>query len=530
MIKVIIADDEARVCNLIRMLIDWEQLGMELVGMAGNGLEALELVKTRQPDILITDIRMPGCHGLELIERAKAVLPQLEIVIISGYAHFEYAQTAIRFGVGDYLLKPINQQELMDTLRKLGDRCWSRRQLGSEVEQLRRSSAEDKRQLRNRLMQDLLARSLDDASDDALWEKYRFRMQEGYLQLALLRIDYDSEHTSPTSVRIVEEKAAKVFTAELSPLCHTLLIHVSDGLCGVLLGFLPEQTEPVRKRLRSCLNQLDAQRDMFGGFAFSMAISGVMRQAMELAQACASVHMILMERLTQGTGRLLEGLPPPIDDWNGDEVLRPYRQAVTELPEKSSGEAILRAVDQMKEEVFAVRGLRGADGFDLVRRAARLFLQQPKIADGDKKYERFVVRINHASSLDGLFAILHDTVSEEMDLLFQQQHSSETRPIRLAREYMQRHYSEPITLEKVCEEVGFSVSYFSALFKKETGESFVRHLTRIRMEKAKELLSQTNLPVSQICVRVGYNDQKHFNQIFKKETDLSPGQYRKLYG
>ena len=100
----------------------------------------------------------------------------------------------------------------------------------------------------------------------------------------------------------------------------------------------------------------------------------------------------------------------------------------------------------------------------------------------------------------------------------------------MARQYVQQHYSEPITLEQVCEAAGFSASYFSALFKKETGEGFVKYLTRVRMEHAQELLQQTNLPVAEICTRVGYNDLKHFTQTFKKETSLSPGQYRKLYG
>ena len=140
MLKVVIADDEARVCSLIQMLIDWDALDMELAGTAANGLEALELMRAQRPDILITDIRMPGCHGLELIERAKQENPALGIVIISGYAHFEYAQSAIRFGVGDYLLKPINRQELMATLQKLAERCRQLSRSASEVEALCRSS------------------------------------------------------------------------------------------------------------------------------------------------------------------------------------------------------------------------------------------------------------------------------------------------------------------------------------------------------------------------------------------------------
>ena len=118
-LKVVIADDEERICQLIQALINWDSLEMEIAGMAHNGIEAFDVVQKVRPDILITDIRMPGLSGLELIEKVKAACPEVEIIIISGYAHFEYAQQAIRFGVGHYLLKPINKAELTETLEKL---------------------------------------------------------------------------------------------------------------------------------------------------------------------------------------------------------------------------------------------------------------------------------------------------------------------------------------------------------------------------------------------------------------------------
>ena len=95
---------------------------------------------------------------------------------------------------------------------------------------------------------------------------------------------------------------------------------------------------------------------------------------------------------------------------------------------------------------------------------------------------------------------------------------------------MWEHYSQSITLEDVCAATGFSVSYFSALFKKESGEGFSKYLTGVRMEHAKELLQESSLPVTEVCARVGYSDLKHFTQTFKKYTSLSPAQYRKLYG
>jgi two-component system response regulator YesN len=95
---------------------------------------------------------------------------------------------------------------------------------------------------------------------------------------------------------------------------------------------------------------------------------------------------------------------------------------------------------------------------------------------------------------------------------------------------VRQHFAEPLTLEEVCNAIGFSISYFSVLFKKETGEGFMKYLTRIRMEEAKILLRETNLPVAQICEDVGYNDRKHFTQTFNKVVGLNPAEYRKLYG
>ena len=126
-LKVVIADDEVRICQLIQALIDWDSLGMKVVGIAHNGEDACEMVQQTQPDILITDIRMPGCSGLELVKRVKELDSALEVIIISGYAHFEYAQQAISYGVGHYLLKPVNKGELLLPCRNCRKRSGSAR-------------------------------------------------------------------------------------------------------------------------------------------------------------------------------------------------------------------------------------------------------------------------------------------------------------------------------------------------------------------------------------------------------------------
>lgn len=143
MLRVVLADDENKVILLMQKLIDWNTLGYEIVGTANDGLRALELVREKQPDLLITDVRMPGCDGIELIQRAKALQPRLHFIVVSGYRKFEYAQNALKYGVEDYLLKPLKQEELTGILLRLKDK------LGQEavVELQLRKSGERRQEL-----------------------------------------------------------------------------------------------------------------------------------------------------------------------------------------------------------------------------------------------------------------------------------------------------------------------------------------------------------------------------------------------
>ena len=174
--------------------------------------------------------------------------------------------------------------------------------------------------------------------------------------------------------------------------------------------------------------------------------------------------------------------------------------------------------------------IQGWELLELAIDAGRLFFLRPEIEDRERLEQEFTAACDRCGRAEELFRCLGRLQREQLEILRQRRHSDATRPIRMAKQFVQQHYCQPITLEDVCEVVGFSSSYFSALFKKETGEGFAKYLTRVRMERAKELLQQTSLPVSEICAQVGYSDLKHFTQNFKKETNLNPGQYRKLYG
>lgn len=527
MLKVVIADDEERVCRLVQVLADWDALGMEVAGTASNGLEALELVRQIRPDILITDIRMPGCYGLELIQHAKECLPQLEIVIISGYAHFEYAQSAIKHGVGDYLLKPIQKGELMATLKKLGDRCRARQAAGGQG--ARQYSQEDRSRLQNRLILDLAEQRLVSPSARVLEQEYCFSVQPGLLQVMLLKLDYDLEQFSRASVAVIWEKAKKIFDPILQPVCHSVVFNFQNAWGCAILNYDPAQREALRGRLREGLNQLVAQRALFGPVECSLALSTPTDRPEELPQLFGEVNDVVCERLLEGSGRLLEGRPAA-SGLTEENLLERYGRNVELVLDTLEQTRARQVVDQLQESALAVSGVRGRELLELVRSSGKLFALRICGEDARRETEQFEKQCMQCSRAQDLFTCLKDFQQHLLERTLQRRENESQRPIRVAKQYVQSHYSQNITLEDVCMATGFSVSYFSALFKKETGEGFAKYLTRVRMERAKELLQETNLPVAEICSRVGYGDLKHFNQTFKKVTSLSPGQYRKLYG
>lgn len=529
MLKVVIADDEARVCRLVQMLADWDALGMEVIGTASNGIEALELVETLMPDILITDIRMPGCGGLELIEKAKQVSPNLEITLISGYAQFEYAQTAMRYDVGGYLLKPIKKDELMDTLEKLGKKCLERTASTTIMERLRQDSDKSHDLLRDRLLEDLLYKRLDAPSREQLDSEYGFHIQDGLLQVFILKTDYDPEKLRSTAMATIQKKAEEIFYPAVSSLCLTGVFQFHGPAGYGVINYEPQKSDQIRRALRHCLNQLEAQKFIFGSVEFSLAIGKAVDSAENLPLSMREAQNAIAERIVEGTGRLLEAAPPN-SQVDLHKLLDKYNRAIDHAIDTLSVEESDKSAAELKSEAAGIPDLRGYELLGLILAAGRMFAIRLNMKEDPGIVSKFEERCELCSSAEKLFDCLRDFQSRQINDVRGQRENEAIRPIRIAKQYIHRHFNEPITLEDVCAATGFSTSYFSTMFKKETGEGFSKYLTRVRIERAKALLQDTNLSVTEICDQVGYNDIKHFTGTFKKMTSLNPGQYRKLYG
>ena len=535
MIKVIIADDEEHVCRLIRSLVDWESLGMGVVGIARDGVEALGLVQSEQPDLMITDIRMPGYDGLEMIRRAQLLKADLDFIIISGYRHFEYAQNAIKYGVGDYLLKPIKKEDLLAALGKMRDRYRERTERLTNEERLKTRVKSDAEKLRAGLFREcLLPRGEAELPPlQAVNEAYRYSFRPGMFQVCAVKIDCGSGDQFNSAVGILDEKAEQILTGMLREVCFDMGTCRDDCTVYCVLNFAPDDRAAVHRRLKAVTDELLVQKAVFGQTEFTVCAGTAVGEIGRLGESFQAANWAVGQRLIAGTGGLIEGEAPRPEPPAAQALRAELNKGLASALEVLDRQAALACIEALKNGAVSA-GLSGQQIVSLAGEACELYLMHLRnnripVQYGDEFLEKFRVHAGRCGTVGELFGYLSLTVSASLDVIVEEKKQQDTRPIRLAKQYIRQNYTRPIGLEEVSGYVGFSPTYFSTLFKKESGSNFVDYLSEIRMDRAKELLKETNLSVASICEQVGYSDLKHFTKSFRSYTGLKPNEYRKLY-
>ena len=307
MLKVLIADDEEKICQLIIKLINWEEMGLKIAATASNGIEALEQAKICKPEILITDIRMPGIDGMELIRKVKEKLPDTEIIIISGYRHFEYAQTAIRYGVRNYLLKPIKKEELRDTLQKIADIYREKNEQLNFEERVRLALKNDAGKLRTSFISRMIYGDRERENIISLKElnnQYHFHFREGVFQVAAIKFDHVNHNDS--CISFLADKAAGLALQYLEPVCFDHEVYAECSTFYLLLNFGEEESKNVRKNVRQMLDELKAQESILNGMSVTIGMGSMVETADGIRKSFLDAVFMIKQRLLLGTGRMLE--------------------------------------------------------------------------------------------------------------------------------------------------------------------------------------------------------------------------------
>ncbi len=537
MMKVIIADDEENICRLIYGLIDWKSLGMEIVGVAHNGVEALDMVKSKSPNLMITDIRMPGYDGLEMIRRAKNIEQDLNCIIISGYRQFEYAQNAIQYGVGDYLLKPIKKDEFLTALVKMKERYRQHTEQLNKEELIRKQMENDAHRLRDNLFTEYLLnknKSTQDFTVEMINQNFHYLFHPGVFQVYAVKIDCGYEDQYNDAVKILGDRAAQITSRLLKGLCFDMGLYFQDSAVFCVLNYRQEDKNAVKDRIEAVLGELMVQKDDFRQVGFTIGAGTAVEEINRLEDSFQTSCYAVWQRLLEGTNRQIESKTMHTAPREFSVKLAEINKTMGTALEVLDKDAVVKCISDLKKQIVTENLFNGQEIFSLSKHVCNMYLtglrnNHVEMHHAEEFFEKFTIHADRCGSVDQIFEYLSLMVGESLDLICQDKKQVNAKPIRLAKQYIRENYMNPISLEEVSGFIGFNPTYFSALFKKENGGNFVDYLAETRMNKAKDLLRETNLNIAVICRQVGYNDLKHFTKSFTKVTGIKPNEYRKLY-
>ncbi|MDR1192736.1 MAG: AraC family transcriptional regulator [Peptococcaceae bacterium] len=519
--RAIIADDEEKARNLILTLGKWEALGIEVVDQCADGEEAWDSIMRLRPDIAITDIRMPAHDGLELARLAGEAGIETRFIIISGYRHFEYAYTALKYSVTDYLLKPIDEDNLNAALGKI---IASLR----DAQAQRRESADYARLLekkveraRGELLEALGAGTWQNDDLASFNAEYGASFDTGVYRALLLNTSQSMLHGESFPFgRQLEDILRTVFIGW----CRHFVIPDPRGFF-IFVNYSPPNADRLGKALSALIGKTRALGDIYGSFSVAVGVGDPVPSLARLPESFAAA--LLHEAAKQALG------------WDKAVFALPTTLAKPEAPPLTA--QMLRELDGALDTLdggrvdewfarWAENDLAGMPGARALWEAREALAERLAVLGAPEPSRReLAIEAGRALDIGKMREALHEAYSRTLRERLEERNQAEGRPIRLAKQYIQRHYASPLTLEDVAGHVGFSPAYFSTLFKKGAGQSFGDYLIQTRLSQAKTLLKETDRAVDEIAGQVGYMDSKYFRKLFKKTTGMKPSEYRKLY-
>lgn len=530
---VILVDDEEEVRQAIINKLDWENIGFQVIGYADNGEDALEIAEHLRPDVVMTDIKMPFMDGLTLSKRLKQISKDIKIIVFSGFDEFEYAKEAIKLEVEEYILKPINATELKGVFERIKEKLDNEINRKRDIEQLRKYYLESLPIMKEQLLIGLLEGRLSKKRIGELMKSYEINLDYPYYMTGIVRTDNSTSRTKTEEDTILQ---TELITLSLKQIVDENLASCIEFISCVYLESI----------VVIALFQDPKQSNDF-------------IHAMD--QICKSSYRILEHNTSAGIGFLCSGLMELSKSYQGAKNAIDYRilfdpnQAIyiqdvetqvndTNVWDSRYTESILREIKlgELEDLVKAIQELihyikKSAISFQLYQvslmemvteifKLGRAYqLDMDKVFGADFNINNKIYQLD---SLDSLKQWLMDICLKVRGYIRRERTDSAKLLIDKALEYIGEHYCDSeLSVDTLCGYLNVSATYFSTLFKRETGMNFVNYLTKVRMEKALQLLNTTDEKTYNVSTIVGYTEPNYFSYVFKKHYGVSPSNYRK---
>ena len=531
--RIILVDDEEEVRKGIINKINWELAGFALVGDAENGEEALEKIEQLDPDVVITDIRMPYMDGLTLTERIRQKYPSIKVLIFSGFDDFEYAQQAIKLNVTEYILKPVNVEELTGILNRV------KVNLDEEIEQRRNV----------RLLRESYLKSLPILRELYLSELVRGNGGDKQIEVRLREFEVDILGADKWVAAVIDMEDPETVPG------GRLSLHREKELIPISVKQLAE--DYLRTYCRCTIFSTGTGIVVIAALDRPNTLTSFIDL---MGDVCKESRRILEVTITAGIGRSCTRL---------EEIGKSYQTAADALGYKaivgaghtiyindvepvsrgklqfeSRDEAGLVAAikfgpkEKIEEAARAIAYKMGdarvhtrqyqAYLLSVVNCLTRLMQQQDlDLAAGLSEGWDYSYLLEHLQRPEDFYTWIVEAALRMHAVMNQARDNTAKQMIAEAQTYIQENYGNPdLSVEMICRHLHLSPAYFSTVFKKETGQAYIAYLTEVRLAKAVELLRETDDKTYVIAAKVGYQEQNYFSYVFKKRYGVSPTKFR----
>jgi len=520
-IRVLIVDDEKLQRVLIRKGFDWEENGFIVVGEAGSGEEALEMVDQKKPDLVLTDISMDHMNGLELSERILKKSPSSHIVIITGYREFEYARKAVKIGVEDFLLKPVSISDLSIVAMKIKEKIIKEKEEKEKALQLKENALADQDIVMERFFQKLVEGEILEEVAKAKLQMIGFeKLPKGYV-VYNIRLKEKSEISSVEKVkevmRIVEEEAQEE---------HITFRHYQHRIIVLLSIDNGMESIDTAERIHS---KIEAEIEM----ASTIGISGIHDEVKNIPISFKESEMALSASVLLGRNRCItykeyeniinKNQNKKDIDW--DDFVFSIENALTD-----------KVSSHVNEYVMHIRGSKITDieyyrlmTMDMLSKGATTLNKYgsglSEIQGDDDLYSE----IRSIATVDEMESYLLQSLKKIMDFHKKKKNRRGRKVVEDALQYVDEEiFSPDLSLKTVAAKIFSNESYLSRVFKKEMGDSLIEYILKKRIEESIRLLNTTDMKVYEIAEKIGFRDSHYFSICFKKITGVTVKEFKKL--
>lgn len=533
--SIILVDDEEEVRKSIIKQIDWESAGFQVVGDAENGEDALEKIEVLEPDVVLTDIRMPYMDGLTLAEKIRQRYPSTKVVIFSGYDDFEYAQKAIKLNVTEYILKPVNVEELTSILKRIKSNLDEEIEEKRNVSRLRENYRKSLPIIREQFFNDMVHRRLADDLIESKLREYDIPIT-GARKWIIAAIDVEkSDDRSKKTLSLHEEEelipisVMQIVREKLKSYCRFSLFQSTAEAGMVVIAALDDDNTTTG--LIDVLGDICKETKRILKVPVTIGIGHSVTGLSKIAGSYQSAVEALGYKAVVGSGITIyiNDMEPvgsgKLEFDNSDES--DFISAVKFGPDEKieavmvriSGKLESARVHYRQQQVYVFGVLN-----TVIQMIQQYDLNLEEILGGELEYLSVIDKLQKREEF-GEWLL---KTARKMNQAINQERDMTTRQvIQQAKQYIMDNYQNPdLSVEMICRHLHMSPAYFSTMFKKETGQAYIAYLTEIRLNKAVELLNKTDDKTYVIASKVGYQEQNYFSYVFKKKFGVSPTKFR----